>query len=139
MKSTSSSFLLISIILLLSCVQSSQQKTAIQQVEKVKKSTKDSLQGIWYSTKDKGYGIKINNDSVFYFNEKETFDMSKLLLTRSCEDKSTPLNENSKNTRWMITFDKQDTMCYYIDELTPERLILIYNGHSDGYIKTRNY
>jgi len=105
----------------------------------IKKTTLDSLQGIWTSTGDKTSEIKILKDTLFYLNGKKIVEKSVFYLNHECADNKNNLSHDNLNGEFLISFSLDDDypMCFQIDYLTLDRLIWIYNGHTVGYQKKK--
>ena len=101
-----------------------------------KMTTLDSLQGTWVSVTDKDNRIVISNDTIYDFNRGKIIDKSIISLSTIRKKSKIGIDKNRRNGSFFISFSIDDNddegMCYWIDYLTATRLVLDYNGKSNG-------
>ena len=106
-----------------------------------KMTTLDSLQGTWVSVTDKDNRIVISNDTIYDFNRGKIIDKSIIYLSTIRKKSKIGIDKNRRNGSFFISFSIDDNddegMCYWIDYLTATRLVLDYNGKSNGYMKVK--
>ena len=106
-----------------------------------KMTTLDSLQGTWVSVTDKDNRIVISNDTIYDFNRGKIIDKSIIYLSTIRKKSKISIDKNRRNGSFFISFSIDDNddegMCYWIDYLTATRLVLDYNGKSNGYMKVK--
>lgn len=99
-------------------------------------TTLDSLQGIWKHTGDDTDKIRINEDTVFRYSGNDKPDTSFFALADSCMGDRSIMNNKKKNGKRILEYasKRDDTdnyiMCFDIDYLANDSLILFYEGGS---------
>lgn len=101
-----------------------------------KPTTLDSLQGRWFLEEDKKGELKIVNDTVFNIYENEIVDKATAYISNKCSENTKELNKSNKNGRFLITYS-DDYMCYEIESMSSNKLVLFYSGNTLIYMKGR--
>lgn len=107
-------------------------KPAEETNETVVKTTLDSLQGVWYLKSDNKGILKIAKDSAFNIYENEVVDKGEVLLGNECSEDIKTMNKRSG--KYMI-LHSDVFMCYEIELIQANKLVLLYNNNRLEYQK----
>lgn len=100
----------------------------------LKKTTLDSLQGQWFSKDDKKDKLKIMNDTVINIYDNEVIDTAIGYINDKCSDNIHELDKHKKSGKFLITYS-EDFICYEIESISPDKLVLFYEGNALIYIR----
>lgn len=110
----------------------------------VNKTRLDSLQGIWHGIADDSQEIlSFKNDTLYRIlvegNMKKDTSLFTFFFINDCANrKHKDLQIDKRTGSCIVTVDVEysDTSCYYIESLTPQKLILLYErGQMHQYKK----
>ena len=139
MKKAIISLLAIFLLIILSCVNyfdktdnKGVDSSSSVATESSKSNTLDSLQGTWYLKSDKKGELKIIKDSAFNIYADEIVDKAEIFFNNECGEDINNLNK--KAGRFLI-LHSDVFMCYQIEKMTANELILFYNSNRLEYIK----